>query len=317
MNLVNKNQPKLSEFCDVIIVTYNSSAVIDQCLKSLIGYNSSCLNRIFVVDNSSIDDTAQIVANTQKKFPGISFLRMPWNLGFAKANNHGASLSQTNFMVFLNPDTIFQDNAIEQLFDLLLQKEHIGVIGPALVFPDNTVQRGYGDKLGIAGIMRDFLLGARLRAKLQNQRKMISPNVDWVSGACMIVRKDVFEMVGGFDEKIFMYSEDLDLCLRIKQKGFKVYYLPSVRVIHLGGISQKSNKITALKANISSRLYYTKKYYGLCSFLIILFFMYGYAFTRLLLHLSLSLFSGKHKEYARIYIAILSSMNQIKKHSFN
>lgn len=138
------------------------------------------------------------------------------------------------------------------------------IIGPKLEFSDGMVQTGCGREMSVCEVILDLLLPGRVKSKLfkSDMHGKLAREVDWVSGACMLGKRQVLQDLGGFDENIFMYSADVDLCLRVRRQGNKVLYDPTATVIHDGGKSQKKNRSIALRANIASRIYFGKKYYS-------------------------------------------------------
>lgn len=306
-----KDHNSIEKICDVIIVTYNSTTVIEECIRTLYKFNSVVINRVFVIDNNSSDKTLSLVENLQSDFTRLEIHKLEKNLGFAAANNIGAKLSDNYFIALINPDVVFNNNGLHKLVIYMLKDRTIGAGGPSLIFPNGIVQGGFGARIGLFDIMIDFILGGKLKAKILNRRRNKPVFVDWVSGACLLVRNDVFATVGGFDENIFMYSEDLDLCLRIKKAGYNILYNPDIKIIHIGGVSQKTNKIEALQANIASRFYYISKYFGRSHLLILTIFMVFFLLARLLAHMLLSVFYVRHREYFRVYKTTLFVIHKI------
>lgn len=225
----------------IIIVNYNSEVYLKKCLDSIIG--SKCLLNleIIVVDNASTDGSVIII---KEKYPFVKVISNDENKGFAFANNQAINLSRGKFIMFLNPDTIVLERSIENMFSFMQKNEDIGIVGPMVVNADDTFQpqckRGFPTPLSVLsyflGLHKIFpkskISGKYLLTYLD---KSDVNEVDSVSGACMLVRKHVLQEVGLLDEDYFMFGEDLDLCYRVKQKGWKIYYFPYSKIIHYGG----------------------------------------------------------------------------------
>jgi GT2 family glycosyltransferase len=301
---MNANNTK----CDAIIVTFNSDQDIARCINTLMAHNREALSSVIVIDNKSKDRTLEIVNGLATVYEKLKIISNCHNVGFAKANNIAARESQSPVLAFINPDMEFIDNSLITMINLLIAESNLGAVGPALFNSDGTLQQGYGKKITPIDIMIEFLLGWRIKSKIKRIFSNNSPKIDWISGACLLAKRDAFFSVGGFDENIFMYSEDLDLCLQLKKNGFNIVYESTSKAIHHSGGSQKSWKKWALVANIKSRLYYSRKYYGLTWGRLLWIFFLFYATSRIILHFFGSAFSLRHKEYFSLYLGIVPEL---------
>jgi GT2 family glycosyltransferase len=232
--------PKLS----IIIVSYNSRAVLEELLASLCGAERALDFEVIVVDNRSVDSTVDMM---RRKYPAIHLICNDRNMGFASACNKGVECARGEYVLFLNPDTRIVDDALQKLVLCLDSHPKAGVVTGRLVYPDMTdqgVARTFPQPLnsifGRHSILTRLFPNNRysltyLASRQHESRDLFE--VDWVSGACLMVRKQILDDVGSFDGKFFMYWEDADLCYRIKERGWKVLCQPDAIVVHYEGKS--------------------------------------------------------------------------------
>lgn len=229
----------------VIIVNWNSASYAIRCIESIRSFTSGLDFEIIVVDNASTDDSCRIL---RESFPDLKLICSPGNLGFARANNLGFESCSGRNVLFLNPDTELRGPAINLMHTCLNSSADIGVLGCHLLNPDLSVQTScihlFPTILNqVADIERLRQLSPRL--KFWGMRPLFDPDrekpvgVEAVSGACQMIRRDVFEKVGLFSTDYFMYMEDLDLCYKVRESGEKVCYLGSATIVHHGGQSSK------------------------------------------------------------------------------
>ncbi|MFA5050712.1 MAG: glycosyltransferase family 2 protein [Patescibacteria group bacterium] len=239
----------------IIIVSYNSKNWLEDCLRSILKYLADIKLEIIVIDNNSTDESKRFI---REKFPTIKLIENDKNSGFGQANNQAAKIAQGDILFFLNPDTLIQENIFQKIINAFEQDSEIGIVAPQLVLPDNSLQPwAYGKEEGIMGIIKNKLKNNLLAYQLAN----LFTDVDWVSGAALAIRRDIFEKINGFDEKFFMYFEDRDLCLRTKKLDYKIAVLPDAKVIHFGGKSSGGDK-QRKKLYYQSQDYFWQKHYG-------------------------------------------------------
>ena len=253
----------------VIIVNHNAKDFLRQCLTSLYGLEGSLSLEIIVVDNKSHDGSGRMV---HEHFPAVHLIENTENVGFARGNNIGIRESQGEYILLLNSDTKVVDNAIEKLVAFLDSHPDVAVVTSRLVYPNMTdqgVARMFPTPMN-ALFGRRSLLTRLFPNNKYSKRYMISRRnqseepfeVDWVSGACLMVRKKVIEDVGLLDEKFFMYWEDADLCFRIKQKNWKIYCIPEAIVIHFEGKSSQKQKNSRMIIEFNKGVYrYYRKHH--------------------------------------------------------
>jgi N-acetylglucosaminyl-diphospho-decaprenol L-rhamnosyltransferase len=220
----------------IIIVNYNTRRLLDQCLQSIMRHTGAISYEVIVVDNASIDDSKDVV---RTQYPGVTLVESRENLGFSRGNNLGCTSAVGKYLLFLNTDTLLIENSVAVMTKYLDDHPDVGAIGPKLVFEDRSFQLSAGRLPTIATEAFDKVRYALLR----KWRRTLSPifnaihsttaSVGWITGACMMVRADAFRQVGGFDENLFMYFEDKDLCIRLKLVEWKIIYHPETSVIHL------------------------------------------------------------------------------------
>ena len=231
----------------VIIVNYNVRHFLEQCLCSVQKAIRNINTEIIVVDNNSIDNS---IGYLKSQFPGIRFLVNDTNLGFAKACNQGLQLSLGKYILFLNPDTIVPEKSLEDCISFFESHPDAGGVGVRMIDIQNKFLKE--SKRGLPTPAASFykLFGlsaifpkAKTFSKYYEGHLPENENnpVEVLSGACMMIRREVFEKINGFDERFFMYGEDIDLSIRIIQAGYKNYYLGTITVTHLKGGSTTYN----------------------------------------------------------------------------
>jgi len=224
----------------VIIINWNSLDYLEKCLRTIYLVNDRDDLEVIVFDNASYDGSKEMV---EKDFPGVVFYQSHENLGFGQANNVAARMASNQMLLFLNPDTELVDHAISGIYNTLNEQKEIGMAGCVLLNSDGTIQDS--SVLAYPTILNQILDSRILRNvfpswSLWKNNVLFSddqglPEVEALSGAFLMVRKDIFNEIGGFDPAFFMYAEDLDISLKIRQAGYKVVLDKRYRVIHHGG----------------------------------------------------------------------------------
>jgi GT2 family glycosyltransferase len=208
-----------------VVVTYNSAGCIEACLESL-RRQEHVRSEIIVVDNQSADGTVEVVRNCGAD---IRLLTNQTNLGFGRACNQGADISHGRFLYFLNPDAQFErPDGLWRICQVMDQNPTWGLAGTRVLSPDGSNEAAPAmDYPSQRHCRRDF---SRLPGKIA-----------WVLGASMLVRREVFAALGGFDPQFFLYSEETDLCLRVRKDGLEIGFVPEVTVRHIGQASERGN----------------------------------------------------------------------------
>ena len=210
----------------IIILNYKTKELIRQQLKAFRSLKMALSYEIIVVDNASDDGIGQLIKDN---FPEVVFIQNSLNSGYAAGNNLGLARAQGKYLVVLNPDTVIIDNALERLFDFMEANPEVGIVGPQLLYPNQEIQESYArwPNLMLPLYRRTFLkqtsFGQRwLSHFFYKERDPEKPaEVDWLHGACLLVRKASLVKVGPMDERFWMYLDDTDWCRRFWQAGYK------------------------------------------------------------------------------------------------
>lgn len=254
----------------ICIVSWNTRELLARCLRSIRTKTDGLAYEIIVVDNGSADGSAAMVRH---EFPECRLIASTVNLGFVRGNNRAVAEATGSYVLYLNPDTELVTNAVSGMFQFLEHHSAYDAAGCRLINPDGSIQFTCAStyptpfrELCQALFLNRIFKGMRLFSarELDYWDHRDSRSVDCLSGACMMVRRSVLEPLGGFDSNIFMYSEDLDLCYRIRQRGGQIYYLASEVIIHREGSSssRRSNRNFALIQQKESNYYFLNKHYG-------------------------------------------------------
>jgi len=249
----------------IVILNWNVRDLLDRCLASL--RSERYVLEIIVVDNASRDDS---VAMLRAKYPQVELIANAVNRGFTSGNNQGIAVSRGRYVMVLNPDTEVLGDALDQLVIYLDGHPDVGAIGPQLLNPDRSIQssRRRFPTLAIAFFESTWLQGLAPRDVLAHYTMDdVAPDhiheVDWLNGACTVFRREVLDRVGVYDaQNFFMYSEELDLCRRVKEAGWKIVYLPEAQVVHYVG--QSSDQAVAARHIYfqTSKVHYFRKWEG-------------------------------------------------------
>jgi hypothetical protein len=228
----------------VIIVNWNSAELLRTCLKSVLSSSATCDLEVLVIDNASYDGSAEMVAN---EFPSVTFIQSEENMGFSGGNNRAFQESSGKNVLFLNPDTELVDDALGTMLAVLKTRPDAGVIGPKLVNPDLSVQidcmRAFPtilnqlfDSSATRKVFAKFDFGG-VKPVIEESNDPVS--VEMLPGTCVMLRREVFDQAGRFNEKYFMYAEDVELSYQVKNAGWTNYYVARAAVIHHGGRSSE------------------------------------------------------------------------------
>ncbi len=259
----------------VVIVSWNVSKLLRRCLQALLSPPVSGRLRIevIVVDNASRDTSTQVA----RSFPGVRLIEMKANLGYGRANNIGLKAAQGKHLLVLNPDTIPQPGCLETLVCFADSHPHAGIAAPRLLNADGTIQEAafrfptlamaaldlFPLPRIVPGRIRARITRSRLNGRYSQERAADAPfKIDHPLGACMLLNRTAYEQVGGFNEDLFMYAEEIDLAMRYASAGWECWQVPAARVIHLGGQSTQQAPDRMFVELWRSRLYIYRKYYA-------------------------------------------------------
>lgn len=252
----------------IIIVNYNTKQELGRCLASIYENPPSRDFDIFVVDNNSSDGSAEFVENNYKK---VILIKNGKNVGFASANNKVLKQINSTYVLLLNPDTVVLPGAIDKMLEFMEKNPLTGACGSRLVNEENKLQPSCEMFPSVGGeILKTFYLDqlfgknkATQKYTLINWAHNETRSVDWITGACFMIRKSALDDIGLMDDKYFLYYEDVDWCYRLKEKGWQVYFLADVKMIHSQGRSTKPILTKTILISYLSRYYFLKKNYGI------------------------------------------------------
>ena len=223
----------------IIIVTYNAEAFVSECLASIDRFPPPFGIEVVIVDNASTDGTLDAI-RTQS--PGSSVIAQTRNTGFAAATNTGFTASRGEFVLLLNPDTLLHAGALEGLVGFLRENPAAGAAGPRILNPDGTLQRTGMSAPSLWNLVADtlFLDRAFPRSRIFGRHRRlyddpdVSAEVEYLQGSCLLLRRTAIgERV--FDESYFLYFEETDLCARLREAGWKIFYFPGASIVHIVG----------------------------------------------------------------------------------
>ena len=237
------------------------------CLRSLREHPPSCEWEVIVVDNGSTDGTVEVIG---KDFPEVNVIANKDNRGFAAANNQGMEVAKGDYISLLNPDTIVHPDALDKLVNLLDSNPHVGVCGTKLLNGDETIQRTVREFPSFRAALYRYTI-FKLFSIFRNQYRHYmmfdfdydkQADVDEVTGAALMIRRPVVEQTGGMDERFFMYYEEVDLCYRVKEQGWRVVFTPDSVITHLGGQSSEQIPVKKRIMMVTSMLKFFRKHRG-------------------------------------------------------
>jgi len=296
---------------DVVVVNWNAGHLLTNCLNSIAdaemtGYR---LMRVVVVDNGSTDGSLESLSKIGSQFDTI---RNTSNLGFAAACNQGAKNSEADYLLFLNPDTRLSKNSISGPIDLMQRAEHqsIGICGVQLVDDNGNVSRSCArfptprifliTVLGLDRVFPAVFRGPRMTEWSHAENK----HVDQIIGAFFLVRGCLFRLLGGFDERFFVYFEEVDFSLRASKAGWKSFYLADARAYHKGGGSSGKVRAERLFYSLRSRIQYAEKHFSRMGFLGVLAATVSIEFATRLIHGIIILSMSTIVETVRAYLML-------------
>lgn len=248
----------------IVIVTFNSAADVGSCLDSIPGAARNTEHEVIVVDNASADGTATLV---REGWPRVTVLDAGGNLGFARANNLGIRATAGELVLLLNPDTAPADGSIDRLVGVLDAMPGVAIAGPRIVDGAGRAELSFGRMIGPFAELRQKLLttghasgwpGVSARVDAATRHASFP---DWVSGACLLIRRSALERAGLLDERFFLYTEDVDLCATVRAQGGMVRFSPEAEVVHVRGASRASSTGPAEQAYRRSHLAFYRKHH--------------------------------------------------------
>lgn len=242
----------------IIIVSYNTRSDLENCLQSLHEHPPRASHEIVVVDNASRDGSVETV---RSRWPDVRVIPLDSNAGFARANNEGIRRTESELVLLLNSDTIVPEGAIDRLIAALRELPGASVVGPKIVDGEGHPELSFGRMITPLAELRQKLLAryaspGRLAGMTAETRQ-----VDWVTAACLLVRRSDAEAAGLLDERYFMYCEDVDFCAAVRANGGKVYFTPAARIVHLRGRSWRASPAATADGYRRSQLAFYRKHH--------------------------------------------------------
>ena len=270
----------------IIIINWNTKKLLAECLDSISEFAEDISNEIIVVDNASEDGSQEML---KEFYPNVQLIENEHNTGFARANNQAVKVSSGDYVLLLNSDARLTAFSLQNLIELAEKNPTAGLVGARLLNPDGSFQASHTP---FPTLWREFLILSGLGRFFSDSwypsrgpeiEKGIQ-QVDYVEGACLFCRKDIYLQAGGLDEAYFMYAEEVDLCFAIRKAGYQVWYHPEARIIHHGGASSINRRTQREGDLYSSRIRFFKKNYGQFQANLLTLMMYFFIFLKSIIH---------------------------------
>lgn len=283
----------------IIIVNYNAGKFLKACIESVYRETKNTSFDVWVVDNASCDNSVSMIKSC---FPKVRLIANEQNLGFAKASNQAVSQSKSDYVLLLNPDTLILRNAIDKMIALMGENPRVGIAGCRVLNADGTLQLACRRSLptpqvaffhftGLSRLLPKSRIAAGYNLTYLDTNK--AHEVDAVSGAFLMIRREVVDSIGKLDESFFMYGEELDWCLRAKKAGWIVMYYPDAEIVHYKGECSKSNSRKAAFEFYRSMYLFHKKHFAKNHNPVINILVYAGIFFKALTSWRMFLFPGK------------------------
>ena len=242
----------------IVIVNHNTRKDLENCLQALHDHPPAASHEIVVVDNASRDGSVEAV---RSRWPEVSVIALKSNAGFASANNQGIRRTDSELILLLNSDTLVPHGAIDRLIAALRELPGASVVGPKIVDAQGHAELSFGRMMTPLSELRQRLLvrhaSVTRRATMTSKTRL----VDWVTGACLLVRRQDAEAAGLLDERYFMYCEDVDFCAAVRANGGRIYFTPLAQIVHLRGRSWRSGSAAGNESYHRSQLAFYRKHH--------------------------------------------------------
>lgn len=233
-------QPGPDPSLSIVVVNWNTRELLCSCLGSIQGSADPADLKVIVVDNGSTDGSSSMVGSD---FQWVRLIQNGENQGFARANNQALPLCRGRYIMLLNSDTEVLPGTLDHMIEFMDRHPEVAILGPTLIDPEGALQvQTAGDLPTLRSVFIHYLFLSRLVPRrfrgfylIPSQIRNEPVPVEWVSAACLVARREVFEQLGGFDEDYFFYAEVFEFCERAKDAGFRAMHLPSAKVVHVGG----------------------------------------------------------------------------------
>jgi GT2 family glycosyltransferase len=295
----------------IIIVHYKTRDLTLQCLHSIQEFSPRVPYEVLLIDNGSQDDIGAVIA---EKFPAVRLIETGRNEGFSQANNLGVVNARGRCILLLNSDTKILGPVFDRLVQYMESHPEVGAVGPQHVGGDGRHQVSYGKFPNLFSEVLRKIVDYQIALNDPNIRGYLTDfcsterEVDWLSGSCLLLRREALRQAGLLDEAFFMYFEDIDLCKRLHDHGWRIVFCPMSKILHYSGQSVKQNILAGLVAYRQSQIYFARKHYGRKGdylVRIVLFLKFGVVAIRALLEFfAQKLFQhDAHPAYVKLLLA--------------
>ena len=271
----------------IIIVNWNTRELLAQCLQSIEDSVRETVYEVWVVDNGSSDSSVTMVA---ERFPAVHVIDNPRNVGFVCANNQALARCRGRYVLLLNSDTQALADSVDRAVRFISEHPRAGIAGVRLLNSDGTFQASYTpyppllrEVLILSGLGR-LLVGPAFPSREAEVEKGAQRITGYVEGAFLMARREAIEQIGGLDEHIFMYAEEVDWCYRFHQAGWEVWYLPRAPIIHHGGQTSKKRQGRMEAELYRSRIYFFRKHHGKAAALCLQLIICAITLPKMLIH---------------------------------
>ncbi len=286
----------------IVIVNWNTRDMLARCLRSIYDTKGPLSIEVFVVDNASSDDS---VAMARRDFPKVRLIANTENMGFGRANNQGMRASTGLYLLLLNSDTEVLPGTLQELVRFVQATPEAGMAGAKLLFADGSQQTSHGrlptlftEMLNMLGLVVLHSTSPAARSTAETDGLV---ETDWLLGACMMVRREVFETTGGFDEDYFMYTEEIDWCRRVKTLGWRVYFVPTAHIVHYWRASTSQARDWMKAELYKSKCLYFRKHDGLLAEIAFKLTVLVTSAIKAALYSAVALFRGDQRQKARMW----------------
>jgi len=281
----------------IIIINWNTRQLLVECIHSLYQTLSGLTFDIWVVDNASTDDS---VAAVRENFPAANIIANTANVGFACGNNQAMAQCEGRTMLLFNSDAVATPGSIQALVGLADSQPRAGIVGAHLLNTDGTFQASHTP---FPNLWQEFLIlsGAgrlwmgRVYPSHGPEEDKGPQAVGYVEGACLLVRREAYQQVGGLDEGYFMYTEEVDWCYAMKRAGWQVWYHPQAKIVHHGGASSRHRRTQREGDLYRSRVRFFRKNYGDAQATALKFIIYSLTAIKIAVHSLLRWVSGNKR----------------------
>lgn len=299
-SLKRKVRPRVS----VIIVTYKSTSELPGCVESLL--QQSVPVEVFLVDNASPDNTPQVVAEYAARHENIHAILNQENLGLAAGNNSPLGRCGGDYVLMLNPDTVLRGNCLERMVELLDRNQDVGVVGPKNLYEDGTPHVTAHRHWGVLQVILWRVIPYRVSRQLYDRFSSYSRQDPlFVSGSCLLLRRRIFEQIGGYDPEYFLTIEDVcDLCIRARQTGCRIAFLPDAEVFHFSGRSGVQAPYIVVWQGNRGTVYHFLKHKGVIPALMVTLLLIVAAAARVVIAALLGIVKKRYRNVARIYASV-------------